>query len=440
MQIKKFWAKGYRSLADVQLDDLGQVNVLYGPNGSGKSNVQDALQLLFHLMPIAIDSAFGSDDERISFREAGREAARRIMPDDFFARQETNEILLGAVVEDPISGFDGAQFQGAPVRRIQIEIKFWRVRPGDYGLKIATLYINGQKPGLPISADQQAIRDALRGIVPRSFCSLGATRTLSTKIPSEGAAFDIPPIGPITDSQIVDKLFRAKNSTDRATRDRFDELQKFIANTLGRGRFDVLMNSETGSLQLREALSEPNPLGLDIPVDRTGLGIVQLYAIIAEIKLSGARLVALEEPEAHLHAPTLGRKLHDLLQSMVADSTIHQLFISTHSNLFDLDLTGYFDVRIDENGKTLVERRPIHDIDQHLYEPGPTLHALEELLRISDPERIMARRPDGTGVSVKEMLTLLQAADPIALEYLKDLHRAAVDMVGLRARRKETGS
>jgi len=435
MQIKTFWARGYRSLADVRLDGLGQVNIFYGPNGSGKSNITDALQTLFYLMPVAIDSAYGPDDERISFREAGREASRWICADDFFARQATDEIILGAVVEDPLSGFDGARFQGAPVRHVRIEIKFWRVRPGDYGLRITTLYINDERPGLPIPVDQKEVREALRGMVPQAFSYLGATRTLSTKAPTEGTAFEPRSIGTIPDSRIVNELFRAKNSTDRGTRNRFDELQKFIADMLGRGRFDVLMSPETGNLQLREALSDPNPLGLDIPVDRTGLGVVQLYAIIAAIKLSGSRLVALEEPEAHLHAPTLGRKLRALLQSMVEDASIHQLFISTHSNLFDLDPTGYFDIRMDDGGKTIVDRRPIHDIDRHLYEPGPTLHALEELLAIAPTDKVMFRRADGSAITASQMLELLRDADPVALDYLKNLHAAAIDVVGLRSRR-----
>jgi len=39
MRIASFWAKGYRSLRDVRVDELGAFNVFYGPNGSGKSNV-----------------------------------------------------------------------------------------------------------------------------------------------------------------------------------------------------------------------------------------------------------------------------------------------------------------------------------------------------------------------------------------------------------------
>src|SRR5580700_4450980 len=109
MIIKKFWAKGYRSLRDVTLDGLGKFNVFYGPNGSGKSNLLDALHALFSVMPLAVDTAHGPEDERISPREAGRSAGPCIQEEDFFARGDM-QIELGAVIEDPTSGFAGARF------------------------------------------------------------------------------------------------------------------------------------------------------------------------------------------------------------------------------------------------------------------------------------------------------------------------------------------
>lgn len=432
MHIKKFWVRGYRSLADVTLNELGSFNIFYGPNGSGKSNIIDALQALFFLMPNAVDSAYGSDD-KLSFREAGREASRWIRADDFFARQQTNEIVLGAIIEDPVSQFDGVSFQGTAVHKVDVELKFWRVRQGDFNLRITHLYINGQKPGLPFSDAE--VRQVLRGIVPQAFSYLGPSRTLSAKAIYDGGPNDSRIVGTIPDAQIVRELFRAKNSTDKRTRERFDELRKFMAQRLGRGEFDVLLNEETGNLELREMLLAPNPLGVDIPVDHAGLGVVQVYSIIAAIKLSNGRLVALEEPEAHLHAPSLGRELRVLLTELVGDKSIHQLFIATHSNLFDLDPNRYFDVRLDEHGKTIVESKRLRDIDQHLYEPGPTLHALEELLAIVSADKVMFRHPDGIPITAAEMLNLLRNADPVALEYLRNLHAATIDVVGLRSRR-----
>jgi predicted ATPase len=51
--LKRITVKGFRSLRDVTLTDLGPVTVLIGPNGSGKSNLLGAVQMLRML-------AFGS--------------------------------------------------------------------------------------------------------------------------------------------------------------------------------------------------------------------------------------------------------------------------------------------------------------------------------------------------------------------------------------------
>ncbi|HLM76695.1 MAG TPA: AAA family ATPase, partial [Polyangiaceae bacterium] len=57
MRIESFWAKGYRSLRDVRLDNLGPFNVFYGPNGGGKSNFLEALASLFDLTRTAVQMA-----------------------------------------------------------------------------------------------------------------------------------------------------------------------------------------------------------------------------------------------------------------------------------------------------------------------------------------------------------------------------------------------
>jgi len=181
-------------------------------------------------------------------------------------------------------------------------------------------------------------------------------------------------------------------------------------------------------------LPEPNPLGLDIRVDNAGHGIVQMYAIIAPILLAGGRLVAIEEPEAHLHAPTLGRELRAILHSMVVDGRVHQFFIATHSNLFDLDLTGYWDVSL-VDGETHVQRKPLYEVDRlHLFEPGPAKHQLQELLRLYGDE-VVFRTGDGRQLRATEMLASLQNDEDVAKAFLESLHAAAMQVTGLRAKR-----
>lgn len=439
MLIRRFWVKGYRSLHDVRLEKLAQFNVFYGRNGSGKTNVLDALHVLFGVMPLAVDTAYGPEDERLSFREAGTRASSWIQEDDFYAREPTDAIEMGALIEDALH-FGGARFNGKAVNRVEVGIRFSRVREGEFSLRFTRLFINGDGPGLPFMDPE--IRALLRNIVPQTFTHLGVVRTLSSRGRDDGGTTKAYTVGTIPDSELIRELFSAKNAKSSDLRRRFGELQQFMSQTLGRGQFDVFMDPVTQELELREMLLEPNPLRRDIPVDHSGHGIVQLYAIVATIILRGGSIVALEEPEAHLHAPTLGRELRALLKTMVEQGQIGQLFIATHSNLFDLDPNRYWDVSISaSSGKTEINEKPLHDIDgQHLYEPGPAKHAIMQLLRYTPEDEVLFRRPDGSPITAKEMLVLLQEDDEMAVHFLQNLHSAALRMVRLGTRSQESQS
>lgn len=437
MKVTKFWAKSYRSLRDVTLDDLGDYNIFYGPNGAGKSNVLDALQALFCIMPLAVDTAYGPEEDRLSFREAGERASAWVRAEDFDARQPST-IVLGAILEDAASRFGNILYRNRPVTKVEVEINFWKPREGQFNLRFTRLLVNTRKLVLPFS--DPAIRDLLQVFVPKAFTHLGVTRTLSVKALQDSDVPVAPAVGTIPDREVVSELFRAKNASDRSLRQRFDKAREFLAKTLHRGLFDVFIDAATQRLELREMLPEPNPHNIDIRVDRAGHGVVQLYAIVATILLAEGRLVAIEEPEAHLHAPSMGRELRSLLYRMVSEGEIHQLFIATHSNLFDLDPTGYWDVSLDSaTAETRIARKPLSEIDaHHLYEPGPAKHALAQLLRYAPENELVFRRPDNSPVTAGEMLRLLQEDDKVALDFLRSLHGAALRIVRLNARKEPT--
>ena len=87
-------------------------------------------------------------------------------------------------------------------------------------------------------------------------------------------------------------------------------------------------------------------------------------------------------------------------------------------------------------GETRAERKPLHEIDKsHLYEPGPAKHALAQLLQYSPDDEVVFRRPDGAPVTAREMLRLLQEDDATAVDFLRNLHGAALRIVRLDARR-----
>lgn len=421
MKLTRFSVKGYRSLRDVTLDGLGDFNVFYGPNGSGKSNILEALQTFFCILPLAVDTLLFDYDTGLSFREAGTRASRWIYDDDFFARADTNMIVFGATLEASTIPSGG----GSSSDILDLELRFSRDRPGVYRLECS---------GDRSRAWPDLFTEAFRKV----FSHLPVTRTLRTSVLRETDRSFPETIGTVPDGEIVRMLFEAKNSSDREVRQRYDRVRHFMAKILDRGEFDVFMDADK-NLELRERLPDPNPRGLDIRIDNAGHGVVQMYAMVAPILLTGSRIIAVEEPEAHLHAPTLGRELRTIFQSLVTDDRVDQLFIATHSNLFDLDLTGYWDVSL-VDGETRVARKHLDEIDhRHLYEPGPAKHQLQELLRLSGDE-IVFRTADGRAMTAKAMLAALQNDEDVAQNFLETMHAAALQVTGLRARRTRGAS
>src|SRR5262245_56964693 len=80
--IRRLSVRRYRSLGDVDLDDLPPIIVLYGPNGSGKSNILRAAQLA--LRAVAVPGVLPMKREEatiMTLPEADKKLDLR--PDDF---------------------------------------------------------------------------------------------------------------------------------------------------------------------------------------------------------------------------------------------------------------------------------------------------------------------------------------------------------------------
>jgi predicted ATPase len=426
MKITKFWAKGYRSLRDVTLDPLGDFNIFYGPNGAGKSNILDAIQTLFALIPLAANVSF----EIIQ----SQDVSNILREDDFDLRQPKGSIWLGATFTGKLKPASKLP----AIEQITIELEIVKLHKNQFMMTSPIISINHQWDTDMAFINSRyliALSEFARGVLTH----LGVTRTLTVDEERSEGRRRGRSTGTIPDGEVVRALFAAKNARDKAQRKRFDTVREFLAKHLHRGPLDVFMDGDTQQLELREQLPEPNPTGADISLDRAGHGVIQLYAIVATILLAEGRLVAIEEPEAHLHAPTLGRQLRSLLYQMVQEGLVSQLFVATHSNLFDLDSTGYWDVSLDAEGATQVKRLPLSEIDaHHLYEPGPAKHALAQLLRYAPESEVVYRRPDNTPITAGELLRLLQEDDDIALEFLRSLHGAALRIVRLNAKKEAT--
>lgn len=451
MRIASFWAKGYRSLRDVRVDDLGGYNVFYGPNGSGKSNLLDALRTLFRLAAVmaetkeisSIDGAARAIDTGIIRRR------------DICSRDTSRSIVLGARLTAPPA--ESLMPTGPlPAAELVLEVTLDWMLESEPNLSFSVLDSGGDdlrslwSPPPPPPGHGQAYgyqlrqRDQLRALLielsTRAYALVSADRKPRYEKSAATPEGEDIVAWHLRAGNLKSALLAAQLSPNHEVRHKLAAFRALLAGEpLHRPPFAPVQDPRTGEIDLRELLPEPNPEGRDVSIDLAGLGVAQIYAILAQAMLLGARAVGIEEPEAHLHAPTSGRHLRQLLVRLVEERHIDQLFIATHSNLFDLDPTGYYDVSL-KDGCTVVERAELSRIDrEHLYEPGPAKHALAHLLQYAPEDEVVFRRPDGAGVTAKEMLSLLQEDDEVALHFLQDVHGAAVRMVKVQAKKRQGG-
>ncbi len=437
MRIRAFWAEGFRSLKSVHLPELGPFNVFYGENGAGKTNILAALELLVRAASMRI-----VESRQIEQPANLAWVSTLVRDEDFCHHAPTPKIRLGM----SLSGTKEAPvFSFADYTALEITVEIVIERLPARGLCASISRLEDQT-GTDLRAmwrgDQvNELRDQLSLWFERIF--LGETYRLIPAIRAMRREFgDLDTRERSSISELLERgsfkeaFVLALTSPDPVIRSRFARLRQLLMDPpLSRPPFAPVYDPGTRRFEILEQTDSAR--GADVSLDLAGLGIQQIYTVLGQILLSRAIAVGIEEPEAHLHAPTSGRHLRALLHRLVELGDVQQLFIATHSNLFDLDSTGYYDVR-SEKGVTIVERKAgLSEIDlRHLYEPGPAKHGLADLLRLVDPTTPVLRRADGSPVSAGEMLILLQEDAPEAVDFLRDVHGAAVRAVQLRAARK----
>lgn len=74
MKIRRFRVKNYRSLHDVNLDEIGDLTILIGTNSSGKSNLLEAVMLFFNELDPAVQRNIGAIDEYVWYDREFRNA------------------------------------------------------------------------------------------------------------------------------------------------------------------------------------------------------------------------------------------------------------------------------------------------------------------------------------------------------------------------------
>ena len=209
-------------------------------------------------------------------------------------------------------------------------------------------------------------------------------------------------------SAVVDALYDSQASDRRVQAmqwERFEKSMSSFEDVLGPGRFvAVLPRGEETARLLFETTT------MRVPVEALGTGVQQLVALVGGLLTTGASVVFIEEPEAHLRWTTQER-LHEVLKDLVGkEGAPSQLIMASHSATFETRDTFYLMQRGDK-GPTLT-LRPIGELSMLVGDgkaalatgdptepPIPTYATSEGILRLPSRIRKAMHVEHGGGVS-----------------------------------------
>lgn len=406
MYLRRFQVQGFKNFRrPVALEDLGPFNVIHGDNNAGKSNLIEAIGLFFLLIeelfevppPVApqavrpeIDRMLRSlleryeqtadEDRRARSWQRRREVDRRVFERrghparEIFHLHEPVPIELsgsiglapgeleraglqvpGEIAQGEIERIDVTLRLSTVVNALEVELV--SLAFGAAGAAGATVLVtlDGVTPEQEaflrrLGAFLSSRHDAEGNPTGRRFALVEADRWI------EGARIDWPHAGrDMVPPDLCLALYDAKESRDDTQRQRwrrFVEAMQRFEEVLGPGEMGVVYDRHSN----RASLVFETAAGRLVPGHLLGTGIQQVASLVGRMIMTGATLLAVEEPELNLRY-TRQILLRELMAELVGvGEAPAQLFITSHSAAFESPL-GFHALRSTADGPVL-DRRP----------------------------------------------------------------------------------
>jgi predicted ATPase len=360
MKIRRIVIRNFRSLKDVTLDDLGDLNVLIGANSSGKSNILEALMLFFSQFDAAPSRNLGAVSDYIwfdrnpdspielNFRlEVSREELGKIIPEQLMSIVKASEVNH-VEISRSISGT--AQSASWITKELVINDKAV-IKDGNLVLPPEELLV---QPPIQATALHGMVLQNLSQILQKAFHMVYAARNYI------GSWARLGDRAAIIQPNIISELTQVGQSLERRQVSRWGRIEdssRRVSPTIEDLRVVA------GQVTVREAWSEER-----FPIALVGGGHQETLALMHQLLGTDALIFGIEEPEIHLH-PQLARRLFNVLKQMSKEK---QIFIATHSTIFvdHAELTNTWIVRR-EGRETRVERiRESKELKHLFYELG----------------------------------------------------------------------
>lgn len=342
MRITKLRIQNFRGIRDLEVH-LNETTVLVGENNSGKTSVLDALRLCLRDLGPRRRVVFDTFDFHLKNGAADPSSAEPLCIEICFSEQaegEWEDALVGRLNRLKILQVDVAGLGHVVLRVTCVYDPTNRDFVQDWS------FLNLE--GLPLTGVSETALATLQREV--AFFYLTALRDAARHFDAKGPFWrpflKDSQLTPEKKAEIEAKLHEINNlvvashtSFDQA-RDRLSKLQAIVPMA---GGDIVSIESVPGrmfDLLAKAQVHLDAPTGAKVPVGRHGegtqsLAVLMLFSAFLEAWPAGFPVVALEEPEAHLH-PSAVRALWDVLHLIRG-----QKLISTHSG----DLLSEVDVK-----------------------------------------------------------------------------------------------
>lgn len=349
MRITHFSIRRFRSVEslDCQVGDRRFV-VIEGENDAGKSNVVEALHLAFRALPERLRQAAGLPSslpgtpadwprnwQPVQANASFRYAATSFEVDVHLAFSDRDVLPDGKPVP-----FKSAKFGLAWKRRGEQEFP---------EIALSQANFDDAKQGTP---DPGQLAAAAQILVPEPYRLVGPGRLEWGTFRQFGRQSDWAKESRWEGVELASLLFRYKNHPSLEVQQRFEVLRKLLEESpLPIGQLNVAL-AEQDVLRVRTRQN-----GAELDIDSRSSGIQQYAMLLALALCHQGRILAIEEPELNL-SRTNQRHLWRALRSVVTDrGTLDQIFVTSHSGLFEDEADRFIAVRVD--GATKLNPAPL---------------------------------------------------------------------------------
>lgn len=337
MQIERFQIQGFKSIDDLTVTGLSDINVFFGLNNVGKSNIFQALELWRWLATTSVTA------KRTGKNPKKFEISMQMLTQRFgsllLRLGQQNQIRITVELRDIHTNIylvvNVLLEFSVDIAQCEIELR----HEGSHKASISYIELFERwLPQLP------------------QFHVVHAGRRLQAEFREKKEQRDV-----ISDHNFKQALFYAYLSSDLEQKKRLNAIKRILAEPpFALGELDIALDPATDRIDIGFVRPDSR-----LPIENLGSGTQQLMLVLGQIFLNDYPIIAVEEPEMNL-APQYQEYLLTALRKLMQEPGVklQQLFIATHSPYFEFT-ENFYDVTFDPVAGTQVSHATSERYSQH---------------------------------------------------------------------------